>query len=160
MSGSQSGFVCWEGPAYTLTGARQVPGQGGVSCLAHFSSSPPTSLSICIPGDLRESPTLAQGGRLLSPSPPPSPSCCCSPSPGLCTRSRPWPLFRNQRGSFWLGQENQGPGRRGGQCRKPNTMTIYYGPGEEGRGAGKSLSLLPTPPPPPPPILGLISWSQ
>lgn len=33
-------------------------------------------------------------------------------------------LFRHQRGSFWLWQENQGPGRRGGCSRKLNTMTI------------------------------------
>lgn len=67
------------------------------------------------------------------------------PHPASALRARPWPLFRNQRGSFWLEQENQGPGRRGGHCRKPNTMTIYHGLEER---AGKSLSLLPTTPPP------------
>lgn len=62
-----------------------------------------------------------QGGKFC-----PCTGCCYRcllypPSPGLYAVLS---LFRHQRGSFWLWQENQGPGRRGGCSRKLNTMTI------------------------------------
>lgn len=48
-------------------------------------------------------------------------ACFALPLPGLHAVLS---LLRQQRGSFWLWQENRGPGRRGGYSRKLNTMTI------------------------------------
>lgn len=92
MSGSQSGFVCWEGPAYTLTGAGQVPGQGGVSCLAHFSSSPLLSVHLHPWGPEGEPYPCPGGSPSLSfPSPPhppaaalPHPASALDPGHGHC----------------------------------------------------------------------------
>lgn len=71
-----------------------------------------------------ENPLEWQGGKFC-----PCTGCCfrcllCPPpSRPLCCPTA-LSLFRHQRGSFWLWQENQGPGRRGGCSRKLNTMTI------------------------------------
>lgn len=146
------GLCVLEGPACVLAGV----GRSAASLPPSFPPSVCPSVSLRNRGRGRAEPYPCPRVCLLSLSLffPLSPSPPSSSSLAPALRSRPWLLFRNQRGSFWLGQENQGPGRRGGHCRKPNTMTIYH---ELGEGVGKSLSLLPTPPPPP--ILGPISWS-